>query len=63
MQAVVLEEHGSPDILQVSKIPDLEPGREEVRVKVAASAVNRADAMQRQGNYPHPKPPDMKFPA
>jgi NADPH:quinone reductase-like Zn-dependent oxidoreductase len=39
MQAVVLEEHGSPDILQVSKIPDLEPGREQVRVKVAASAV------------------------
>ena len=31
-----------------------EPGPDEVLVEVAASAVNRADIMQRQGHYPPP---------
>lgn len=56
MRAVVLEQYGGPEVLQVREIPDLEPGVGEVRVKVAASALNRADTMQRRGVYPQPGP-------
>jgi putative PIG3 family NAD(P)H quinone oxidoreductase len=40
--------------MRVETVPDPEPGPGEVLVKVAATAVNRADCMQRQGNYPPP---------
>lgn len=46
---------GGPDVLTVSEVPDVgPPGPGEVRVEVAATAVNRADLMQRQGFYPPP---------
>ena len=35
-------------------MPDPEPGPDEVLIEVAASAVNRADLLQRQGHYPPP---------
>lgn len=54
MWAVVIEEYGSPEVLQLKEIPNLEPERGEVRVKVYASALNRADIEQRKGNYPPP---------
>jgi putative PIG3 family NAD(P)H quinone oxidoreductase len=37
-----------------TEVPDPHPGPGEVLVDVAASAVNRADVMQRQGHYPPP---------
>jgi putative PIG3 family NAD(P)H quinone oxidoreductase len=54
MHAVVITEPGGPEVLQWTEVPDPEPGPGEVLVDVAASAVNRADMMQRQGLYPPP---------
>ncbi len=54
MKAVVITEPGPPDVLRIREVDDPEPGLGEIRVRVAASAVNRADLMQRQGHYPAP---------
>ncbi|HEY3632950.1 MAG TPA: NAD(P)H-quinone oxidoreductase [Jatrophihabitantaceae bacterium] len=54
MRAVVITEPGSPDVLQVQEVPDPVPASGEVLVDVAATAVNRADLLQRQGHYPPP---------
>jgi putative PIG3 family NAD(P)H quinone oxidoreductase len=54
VHAVTIEHPGEPDVLVWSEVPDPEPAPGEVIVEVAASAVNRADIMQRQGNYPPP---------
>jgi len=54
VQAVVIEEPGGPDVLQVREVPDPEPGPGEVVVATVAAGVNRADLMQRQGFYPPP---------
>lgn len=55
MHAVVITEPGGPEVLQWTEVPDPVAGPGEVLVDVAASAVNRADMMQRQGAYPPPK--------
>jgi putative PIG3 family NAD(P)H quinone oxidoreductase len=55
MRAVVASEPGGPEVLDVSELPDPEPGEGEVVLAVAATAVNRADLLQRQGHYPPPK--------
>ena len=55
MRAVTISEPGSPDVLGWSEVPDPVCGPGEVLVDVAATAVNRADLMQRQGFYPPPK--------
>ncbi len=55
MRAVVITEPGGPEVLQVRDVPDPEVGAGEVLVRVAATAINRADLLQRQGNYPPPK--------
>jgi putative PIG3 family NAD(P)H quinone oxidoreductase len=55
MHAVVITEPGGPEVLQWLEVPDPVPGPDEVLVNVAASAVNRADMMQRQGFYNPPK--------
>jgi putative PIG3 family NAD(P)H quinone oxidoreductase len=54
MRAVLCREPGGPDVLEVRDVPAPEPGPNEVLLDIAASAVNRADLMQRQGNYPPP---------
>ena len=54
MKAIVITEPGGPDVLTPADAPAPEPGRGEVRVAVKASAVNRADLMQRRGAYPAP---------
>ena len=54
MQAIVLEEHGGPEVLTLGEAPDPVPGPEEVLVGVTATAVNRADLLQRLGLYPGP---------
>jgi putative PIG3 family NAD(P)H quinone oxidoreductase len=54
MRAVVIAEPGGPEVLEVHEVPDPEPAAGEVLIDVAASAINRADLLQRQGNYPPP---------
>ncbi|MGH3094380.1 MAG: NAD(P)H-quinone oxidoreductase [Streptosporangiales bacterium] len=54
MHAIVIEEPGGPEALRWQQVPDPEPGEGEVAIDVAATAVNRADVMQRQGNYDPP---------
>lgn len=54
MNAVVVQEAGGPDVLTWTEVPDPEPASGEVLVEIAASAVNRADLLQRQGHYPPP---------
>ncbi|GGM99713.1 NAD(P)H quinone oxidoreductase [Lentzea pudingi] len=55
MHAITVREPGSPDVLEWTEVADPSPGRGEVLIDVAASAVNRADLLQRQGLYPPPK--------
>jgi putative PIG3 family NAD(P)H quinone oxidoreductase len=54
MRAVTATEPGGPDVLTLAERPDPEPAAGEVVLAVAASAVNRADLLQRQGHYPPP---------
>lgn len=55
MKAVTQEGAGGPEVLRVSEIPRPEPGPEQVLVRVRATALNRADTLQRKGAYPPPK--------
>lgn len=54
MKAVVTTGAGGPEVLQIAEVPDLTPAAGEVLIQVRATAVNRADLMQRAGNYPPP---------
>ncbi|MQA06418.1 MAG: zinc-binding dehydrogenase [Streptosporangiales bacterium] len=54
MRAIVTTTPGGPDVLQWQEVPDPQPGAGEVLLDVAASAVNRADMLQRQGHYDPP---------
>ncbi|MET7675655.1 NAD(P)H-quinone oxidoreductase [Streptomyces seoulensis] len=54
MHAITISEPGGPENLTWTEVPDPVPGEGEVLVEVVASAVNRADIMQRQGYYDPP---------
>ena len=54
MRAVVLEQYGDTDVLQVIDVTDPIAESEEVVVEVVATALNRADLLQRRGLYPSP---------
>lgn len=54
MRAIVITRPGGPDVLEPRDVPVPEPGRYEIRVRVHATAVNRADLLQRAGRYPAP---------
>ena len=54
MHAITVREPGGPEVLEWTEVADPVPGRGEVLIDVAASAVNRADLLQRQGLYPPP---------
>src|SRR3954464_9417078 len=54
MRAVVAPEPGGPEALVLTDLPDPTPGPGEVVIEMTATAVNRADTMQRQGFYPPP---------
>ena len=49
MKALVITEHGPPDVLRVQERPDPEPGPGEVRIRVRAAGVNFADQLGRVG--------------
>ena len=54
MRAVVITKPGGPEVLSLEERPVPQPGPGEIRVRVHASALNRADLLQRRGNYPAP---------
>jgi putative PIG3 family NAD(P)H quinone oxidoreductase len=54
MRAIVIREPGGPEVLELREVPAPQPARGEVRVRVRATAVNRADLLQRMGLYPAP---------
>ncbi|MBW3570988.1 MAG: NAD(P)H-quinone oxidoreductase [Gemmatimonadetes bacterium] len=54
MRAVVIGKPGGPEVLSLQDRPVPQPGPGEIRVRVHASALNRADLLQRRGNYPAP---------
>jgi NADPH2:quinone reductase len=49
MQAIVASAPGGPEVLALVERPVLQPGRDEVLVRVAAAGVNRPDILQRRG--------------
>ena len=55
MRAVLVKAPGGPKELYIGEVAIPEVGPGEVRIKVAAAGVNRADLLQRQGHYPPPK--------
>lgn len=54
MRAAIITQFGGPEVLEVRDVPVPEPGQRQVLVRVHASALNRADLLQRAGRYPPP---------
>ena len=54
MKAIIITQSGGPEVLQVQDRPDPQPTGDEVLIEVKASGLNRADIIQRQGNYAAP---------
>jgi putative PIG3 family NAD(P)H quinone oxidoreductase len=54
MKAAVAITPGGPEVLEYVDVPDVEAGPGEILLDLAATAVNRADLLQRQGFYPPP---------
>ncbi|MCF3173601.1 NAD(P)H-quinone oxidoreductase [Streptomyces sioyaensis] len=61
MRAITIPEPGGPEALVRADVPDPQPAEGEVLIEVAASAVNRADLLQRQGFY-DPPPGSSPYP-
>ena len=54
MKAILVRQPGGVENLEIGEFPDPQPGPEEVLIRVKATALNRADILQRQGKYPPP---------
>lgn len=54
MKAILLKEFGSTENLYVGECATPQPSAQEILVKVHATALNRADILQREGKYPPP---------
>jgi NADPH2:quinone reductase len=54
MRAVVITQAGGPDYLAIHSLERPKPGPGEILVRVRATALNRADILQREGRYPPP---------
>jgi putative PIG3 family NAD(P)H quinone oxidoreductase len=54
MKAIEVEEPGNEDAMKLGEVPAPTLQPESLRIRVAATAVNRADLLQRQGLYPPP---------
>ena len=54
MKAFEITSYGGPEVLRLADRPAPVPGPGELRIRVAASGVNRPDVLQRTGNYPVP---------
>jgi NADPH:quinone reductase-like Zn-dependent oxidoreductase len=55
MHAITLKSFGDPSVLTVSQMPQPLPAPDDLLIKVAAAALNRADLLQRRGHYPPPR--------
>lgn len=55
MKAVVLSGFGGVEVLAIGERPDPAPGDDDLLVRVRATALNRADLLQRRGLYPPPE--------
>lgn len=59
MKAILLDEHGGPEVLRYDDFPEPEPGPGQVLVRLHAAALNRLDLWTREGwpglklEYPH----------
>src|SRR6202042_14872 len=54
MKAIVITGTGGPEVLEIREVPTPEPRGDQVRVKVRACGLNRADLLQAKGHYPAP---------
>ena len=54
MRTIVVSRFGGPEVLTLVERARPDPSRNEVRVRVRAAGVNRADIVQRLGRYPAP---------
>jgi len=54
VKAIVISRFGGPEVLELREVPTPAPTRGDVRVRVRATAINRADLLQRAGFYPAP---------
>ena len=54
MFAITQKDFGGPETLEWTKVEDPQPEPGEVIIDITATAVNRADLLQRKGNYPPP---------
>ncbi len=54
MKAVIIAKPGGPEVLELRDVPTPEPAAGEILVRVRAAGVNRADLLQRVGQYPAP---------
>ena len=54
MKAVLVETAGGPEQLRLGSVPEPSPAAHEILVEVHATALNRADLLQRRGLYPPP---------
>ena len=56
MRAIVITEHGGPDVLQVQEVPDAVPADDEVLIRVKAFGINHAETHMRKGEWPEATP-------
>ena len=54
MKAIVITRPGGPEVLEIQDVATPEPVGDQVRVRIHAAGLNRADLSQRMGNYPAP---------
>lgn len=55
MKAVIIDNNQKPNELRIGEIPTPQINENEVLIRVKATALNRADLLQRRGMYPPPK--------
>ena len=54
MRAIVFDEFGDESTLRIGEVESPSLAADELRIRVRATAVNRADLLQREGHYPPP---------
>jgi putative PIG3 family NAD(P)H quinone oxidoreductase len=54
VRAIVFDQPGDESVLHIADVPRPELAADQLRIRVHATAVNRADLLQRQGLYPPP---------